>query len=150
MKIVKGDLIQLAKEGKFDLIAHGCNCFCTFGAGIAKSIKQHFPSAYVDDLGTEKGDSRKLGTCRAVFIYDFLHLTIVNAYTQYRYGKDKVHLDYDAVRSCMKWIAKEYSDKKIGLPKIGAGMAGGDWEKIQQIIEEELKDCDVTVVEYDK
>jgi O-acetyl-ADP-ribose deacetylase (regulator of RNase III) len=31
MKVIKGDLIQLAKDGKFDLIVHGCNCFCTMG-----------------------------------------------------------------------------------------------------------------------
>ena len=39
MKIIKGDLIKLALQGEFDVIVHGCNCFCTMGAGIAKSIK---------------------------------------------------------------------------------------------------------------
>ena len=35
IKYIKGDLIKLAQKGKFDIIAHGCNCFCTMGAGIA-------------------------------------------------------------------------------------------------------------------
>ena len=35
MNIVKGDLIKSAKEGQFDVIIHGCNCFNTMGAGIA-------------------------------------------------------------------------------------------------------------------
>ena len=39
MKIIQGDLLQLAKQGDFDVIIQGCNCFCTMGAGIAKSIK---------------------------------------------------------------------------------------------------------------
>ena len=26
---IEGDLIKLAQEGKFDVIAHGCNCFCS-------------------------------------------------------------------------------------------------------------------------
>jgi O-acetyl-ADP-ribose deacetylase (regulator of RNase III) len=43
-----------------------------------------------------------------------------------------------------------FSEMHIGLPQIGAGLAGGDWETIKQIIKQELKDCDVTVVIYNK
>ena len=32
---VEGNLIDLALEGRFDLIAHGCNCHKIMGAGIA-------------------------------------------------------------------------------------------------------------------
>ena len=39
-----------------------------------------------------------------------------------------------------------FSGKHIGLPKIGAGLAGGDWNIIKKIIQTELKDCKVTVV----
>jgi O-acetyl-ADP-ribose deacetylase (regulator of RNase III) len=46
MKVTEGDLIKKAKEGEFDLIVHGCNCFCTMGGGIAKGIKREFPEAY--------------------------------------------------------------------------------------------------------
>ena len=59
MKLIKGDLIQLAKNGEFDVIIHGCNCFCTMGAGIAKTIKDIFPEAYKADLNTKKGDRSK-------------------------------------------------------------------------------------------
>mgnify|MGYP001795501660 FL=1 len=41
MKTIKGDLVKLAIKGEFDLIIHGCNCFCTMGAGIAKTIRSH-------------------------------------------------------------------------------------------------------------
>jgi len=39
MKIVNGDLIKMALAGEFDVIVHGSNCFCNFGAGIAKQIR---------------------------------------------------------------------------------------------------------------
>jgi len=49
----------------------------------------------------------------------------------------------------MQWIARSFpADKRIGLPRIGAGLAGGDWATIEAIIEEELGAHDVTVVEY--
>ena len=56
MKYIKGDLIKLALIGNFEVIAHGCNCMCTMGAGIAKTIKSEFPEAYQADCATEKGD----------------------------------------------------------------------------------------------
>lgn len=49
LNIINDDLIDLAKNGNFDVIIHGCNCFCTMCAGIAKVIKQEFPEAYLPD-----------------------------------------------------------------------------------------------------
>src|SRR5262245_29107160 len=46
MKVVRGDLVKLALDGRFEVIIHGCNCQCEMGAGIAKVIKQTFPEAY--------------------------------------------------------------------------------------------------------
>jgi len=147
MKTIKGDLVELAKNGEFDVIAHGTNCFCTMGAGIAKSLRQEFPAVYKADLKTKKGDLNKLGTC--CFVHIDNEFTIVNAYIQYDYGRDGKKVNYDAVRSCMKSIKKHFPNAKIGLPKIGAGLAGGDWNVISEIIEEELKGMDVTLVVFE-
>ena len=68
MKIIEGDLIKLAIEGEFDVIIHGCNCFGSMGAGIAKSIKNTFPEAYVADLKTELGSRDKLGSISYVTV----------------------------------------------------------------------------------
>ena len=146
MKYIDGDLIQLAKEGKFDVIGHGCNCFCNMGAGIAKSIKESFPEAYKADRQTPYADVTKLGKMSFGKQGD---LVILNLYTQFDTGKGlKAH--YDAIRECMKAVKKRYSGKRIGLPLIGAGLAGGDWNIISKIIEDELGDEDVTIVKFKK
>jgi O-acetyl-ADP-ribose deacetylase (regulator of RNase III) len=145
MKVIEGDLIELAKAGKFDLIVHGCNCFCTMGAGIAKGIMLTFPEAYKADKETEKGKKEKLGTCTFAEING---LVVVNAYTQFDYRGRGVKVNYEAVRSCMEWIKQNFPGKRIGIPKIGAGLAGGDWKRISLIIDEELSNEDVTLVEY--
>jgi O-acetyl-ADP-ribose deacetylase (regulator of RNase III) len=80
-------------------------------------------------------------------------LEVVNAYTQYRYGRnhedgDKNPVDYAAIEMCMKKINYRFKGKHIGLPKIGAGLAGGDWDLIEAIIGRELKDMTVTIVNY--
>jgi O-acetyl-ADP-ribose deacetylase (regulator of RNase III) len=73
---------------------------------------------------------------------------VVNAYTQYDYKGDGINVDYDAVRSCMKLIKKDFSGYRIGVPKIGAGLAKGDWKIILRILNEELADENVTLVLY--
>jgi len=134
MKIIKGDLIKLALEGKFDVIIHGCNCFCTMGAGIAKDIKSEFPEAYEADLKTEKGNKDKLGTySNAIIERSAYKIIIINAYTQYHHKGRRMKADYEAIRSVFKKIKSNYPGRKIGYPKIGAGLAGGDWNIISEV-----------------
>ncbi|HEY4223684.1 MAG TPA: phosphatase [Myxococcota bacterium] len=150
IKSARGDLLALAKRGDFDVVVQGCNCFHGFGSGIAAQIKRDYPSAWDADKQTPKGDRNKLGT------FSFADVSspaggfvIVNAYTQFRGGRAETPLvDYDAVRACMKAIKAAYPGKRLGLPKIGAGAAGGDWNVIKQILDDELGDVDATVVEY--
>jgi O-acetyl-ADP-ribose deacetylase (regulator of RNase III) len=149
MKQTTGDLIQLALSGEFDVIVHGCNCYCTMGAGIAKSIKATFPEAYQADCDTPKGSKAKLGSISwATVTRDSHKLTVVNAYTQYHWRGKGVLADYDAIRAAFRDVKTRFSGKKIGYPKIGAGLAGGDWTKIAKIIDEELKQEDHTLVIY--
>jgi O-acetyl-ADP-ribose deacetylase (regulator of RNase III) len=152
-KLVQGDLIKQAKIGEFDVIVHGCNCFCAMGAGIALSVKTEFPEAFAADKKTIKGVSAKLGTCStARCVVDGGRngqtLDVVNAYTQFHWKGDGVLVDYDAVRSCMRWVKANYTGKRIGLPKIGAGLARGDWHIIFGIIYEVLQGEDVTIIEF--
>lgn len=57
---VKGNAVSMFLRGEGHLI-HGCNCFNSMGAGIAKEVKQRIKGAYQLDQKTKKGDSRKLG-----------------------------------------------------------------------------------------
>lgn len=144
IKYIDGDLVKDAEL--FDVIAHCCNCFCTMGAGIAPQIKHKFPEAYEADCETIKGDRDKLGT---ISYTEETTPIVVNLYGQYDYTgrrSGQMDLDYDALRSALREMKIQFSGLLFGLPKIGAGLAGGDWIVIRQIIITELKDEDVTVV----
>ena len=145
MKIIQGDLLDLAADGVFDVIVHGCNCQNTMGAGIAKSIRRRFPAAYAADIETIKGSINKLGSVSCATVSG---LTIVNAYTQIHWRGQGTKADYEAIRSCFRKIKSEFSGKRIGYPMIGAGLAGGDWDIISEIINEELESEDHTLVKY--
>lgn len=173
-KEIEGDLIELALKGEFDAITHGCNCFCTMGAGVAVSMKNTFGcDKYKLEDQKYKGDINKLGQIDyavliinpvektvyrqsfAKILHPHRYLVVINSYTQYRYGANHTDgvskpFDYEAFRLCMRKINFTFKGKHIGMPMIGSHLAGGDWEKIKQIIINETNDCDVTVVIYNK
>ena len=152
MNYIKGDLINLFKENYFDVLVHGCNCFCTMSKGFAEKLKIEYPEVYKVDCLTKKGDKSKLGT------YSIYHITktnqfIINAYTQFHwkyniYGKNDILVDYDAVDSIFSKIKIDFYDKKIGIPTIGAGLAKGNWLTIEKIIDKNLYNIDCTCVIY--
>jgi O-acetyl-ADP-ribose deacetylase (regulator of RNase III) len=149
MRIVRGDLLDLARRGEFDVIIHGCNCQCLMGKGIALSIKRQFPPAHAADLATEKGSAAKLGSYSSATVeINGGALTIVNAYTQFDWKGQGVKADYDAIHRVMRAIAHDFAICRIGYPKIGAGLAGGDWSVISAIIDTELEGLDHSYVMY--
>jgi len=151
MQTIRGDLIKLALNGDFDVIVHGCNCFCAMGKGIALSIKKVFPEAYQADLKTSKGDKEKLGHYSSATVQRNGHqITVINAYTQYNYGGSGIKADYGAIKDVFSKIKTNFAGQRIGYPLIGAGLAGGDWTKISSIICEELKNENHTLVEFEK
>lgn len=145
MKIVDGDLVQMALNGEFDVIVHGCNCQNNMGAGIADTIGDVFPRALLADQFTMLGDPDKMGTYSTAKEKGVI---IVNAYTQYNYGRDKMHTDYNAIRSVFKLIKKDFAGLRIGYPLIGCGLGGGDWTIVSKIIDGELAGEDHTLVKF--
>ena len=140
MNTIEGDLVKLALGGFFEVIIHGCNCFCTMEAGVALAIQQEFPEAYAADLITTKGDRNKLGNYSHTTVERAdQQITIVNAYTQFNYQGDTVLIDYDAVTEVFRKVKVQFSGKTIGYPRIGAGLAGGDWSRIKEIIDAQLQ-----------
>jgi hypothetical protein len=72
----------------------------------------------------------------------------VNTYTQYTYGRGRDLFEYEGFEKILNLLQVEFSDKRIGFPLIGCGLAGGDKERILSMIESQLKEQEVTVVEF--
>ena len=148
MRIVKGDLLILALQQRFDVIVHGCNCFNTMGAGIAKKIATRWPQVAEVDRDTNMADRNKLGTYT---VAETPCCKVVNAYTQYHHGmKFGPPFDYDAFKQVLEKLSKHFpKETKWGFPLIGCGLAGGDEIKVLRILSEWSIDRDVTVVRFE-
>lgn len=140
-----GDLLKSGLK----LIGHGCNAQGVMGSGIAKAIKEKYPECYTAYSCFMK-DSGKLGDVLA-YTCPSDNVTILNMITQEFYGRDsKRYVSYEAIEKCMTYAnryAKDNGHVSLGLPKIGAGLGGGDWKIISEIIEKTCKDIQVEVYE---
>ncbi len=139
-----------------NLICHQVNCQGVMGSGIAKIIKERFPFAYNIYMHKHKTEGSHLGDISCANA-DELH--IVNLYSQDNYlPRGICHTNYEAFRICLKKVKEKITFDgnypsgakgwKIGFPDhIGCGLAGGDWNIVKGIIEEEFagKDWDVEI-----
>lgn len=144
---IKGDIIEIFRKGND--IAHGCNCFCVMGAGVAGQLRSEFPQVReADDFEDTyfENDRDKLGKFS---IADHLNNVNVcyNIYSQYNPGPS---IDYGALLNCFMNLNKARKDIKRSLyiPRIGAGIAGGDWKIIEKLINLATPDISIIVVDY--
>lgn len=152
LKEVHGNLIDLANEGKFDVILQGCNCICVMGSGLAGEIAARIPQAVTIDNKTGR-NSNKIGTFSVVPVKgnDKHKFVLLNCYTQAEPSYDgKDVFEYKGFREICQTIAIAFAGKRIGIPLIGCGLAGGDFARIKGIITEELGHLDVTIVHFKK
>jgi len=150
LKHTKGNLLDLAEAGEFDIVVQGCNCFCTMGGGIAREIRERYPMCAEIDRLTESGEYMKLGNWTEFDQGTFL---ILNAYTQYNMSQGTDVFEYTAFQLILEKLVHVYGTQRIGLPYIGMGLAGGNKDIIIPMIREfaeivTTKGGTVTLVEF--
>lgn len=163
IKVVNGDIFN----SDADAILHQVNCQGVMGSGIAKQVREKFPTvfkyykAYCDEdkrFREQTGSkvSGLLGLAQVCHKEDYLvgevkdTQVIVNMFAQDRYGYDGgLYTDYTALRKCLQSVNKRFAGKKVAIPYLMAcHRGGGDWNFVSKMIEETLVDCDVTFYRY--
>lgn len=156
LKHDRGNLLDMAEAGQFDIVVQGCNCFNTMGGGIAREIAERYPNAADVDRSTTPGDYDKLGTWTAAAIFAPEHqkrFLLVNAYTQYNMSNGEDVFEYAAFKLILQKLLHRYGNLRFGFPYIGMGLARGDKEVIMGMLKWFAKQVDkkggsVTIVEF--
>lgn len=127
--------IRTAKSG---FIIQGCNAMNSHGSGLAKSISEKWPQVKqkYHEFYDRKG-YLNLGEFDVIPVED--RVSVVNLISQDNYGYDgSLYVSYAAIEvgleNIIKYIERESLEKTIHLPKIGCGLAGGDWTVVENII----------------
>lgn len=138
----KGNIVQAPEL----FIAHGCNAQGVMGSGVARAIRNKWQSVYTEYADYHRMFGLKLGD---VVWVDVDCKFIANCITQQKYGYSGAKfVDYEALRKCMKTVNLRLSSD-LALPRIGAGLGGGNWEIISAIIEDEITNATPVVYDLD-
>jgi O-acetyl-ADP-ribose deacetylase (regulator of RNase III) len=148
IKYRKGNLLNIFDAGDVQMIAHGCNCFTTMGAGIARQIKDRYPDAYYADRYCTMTSLEKLGNFSSN-----IDDTVFNLYTQYHLGPNA---SLDAIKMAFyklnTYFIEEYTRNHgfiLGIPLIGCGIGGLAWDDVEPIIKKQITEVDILVVNYE-
>lgn len=131
-------------------IAHGCNSHGVMGAGVALALRNKFPQIfreYKDYCDRYWGDS--VGHIVSVPIS--ASTTIHNCIVQRDFGSRGIkYVSYDAIDTCFKKLNDIYKYSEcpnLAIPKIGAGLGGGNWFIIENIINTVTPDINIELWE---
>jgi O-acetyl-ADP-ribose deacetylase (regulator of RNase III) len=142
---VKGDATNPVGEG-MKIIVHICNNKGGWGAGfvLALSKKWSEPEAVY-----RKKPRHILGDVEFVKVEE--DIMVANMVAQHGFGtmNGMPPIRYGAVRICLAEVNKMAArlNATVHMPRIGCGLAGGEWSKIQNIIEDVMT-VDVTVYDF--
>jgi O-acetyl-ADP-ribose deacetylase (regulator of RNase III) len=132
-------------EAQIDILVHQCNCFHTFGGGIARVIADKFPEAFDADLNTPKGDPKKMGTLSLARVNADRGSqidVIVNLYGQFKTSSSERMTSYDALDTGLRaleqrLVSKGKQNMVVGVPyQLGSGLGGGNWNVVKTILSE--------------
>ena len=133
-----------------DLIAHGCNCRQTMGAGVAKYLSQLYPEIRRADRHFHpQGANDRLGLIDVIEVHTIPERSIryvANCYTQRNIGHG-LQVSYSAIAKCMQALHKTTLEKNlsVAMPKIGSDRGGGDWDTIANIIDRSFVNREVLI-----
>ena len=144
--LVKGDA-TLAPE-RPGIIVHVVNDVGAWGRGFVLAVSHRWPHVRVAYRSNWRG--MKLGDVQFVSAEE--GLVVANLFGQrgIRGGRLGPPIRYGAVRKGLARVAvcARADGAHVSMPRIGCGLAGGNWEVVRGIVEEELDGLEVTVYEW--
>lgn len=133
------------------VIAHVCNDSGGWGKGFVLAISRRWPepeAAY--RRWARGGEQFGLGMLQLVQVAD--QLSVANMVAQHGYVSraNPVAIRYDALAQCLSKLAGQIEQGTlVHMPRIGCGLAGGNWEQIEPLLDQHLAGAGFDVCVYD-
>lgn len=151
LNYIKGDVTQPAGAGP-KVICHVVNDQGGWGAGVVLAISRRWPEPEVHYRKWAAGPDFVLGMIQPVRVASGLWVMNMLAQRGYWNGNPATPaMCYETLRTCLNKTALWTRGRgaSIHCPRFGAGLAGGNWNVIEQIIKDELVGAGLSVTVYD-
>lgn len=145
------DLFDNVKD--YDIVLIGTNIYCNLSQGFQRKVMLNYPYVQEMNMLTKYADKKKLGTileCKNEGNPTFLLLYITEG--NFRPDLKKDTLSYESLEKCIKLINILYKGMNIACPFLGSSRfdGNGDKDKILKIIENNSKNVNITIFDYEQ
>ncbi len=152
---IKGDATAPVAEGN-KIIAHVCNDIGGWGRGFVLALSRRWLQPEKEfKKWYRSGENFSLG--EVIFVQVEKDCWVANMVGQHNIKRkhDKAGepppVRYEAIEKALSKVAVFATEIKasVHMPRIGVGLAGGTWDKIEPIILQELAEKEIRVTVYD-
>jgi len=153
IRYLKGDATSPQSPGP-KVIAHICNDLGGWGKGFVLAISRRWPAPEADYRDWHRhraGNDFGLGAIRLIQVRPDTWVANMVGQHGLRRGSAGPPIRYDAVERCLIALATQARSREasVHLPRIGTGLAGGSWPRIEPLIVAALSEHDIPVTVYD-
>ncbi|HEY9367116.1 macro domain-containing protein [Streptomyces sp.] len=151
---VRGD--ATAPQGKgVKIVAHVCNDLGGWGKGFVLAISRRWPEPEAAYRRWHRERARNdfgLGAAQFVQVGPYLWVANLVGQRGIRTGRSTgVPVRYEAIDTALGALAEKAAElsASVHMPRIGCGLAGGKWSRVEPLIEERLVARGIPVTVYD-
>lgn len=150
---VRGDATMPFGKG-VKLIAHVCNDLGGWGKGFVLALSRRWPEpekAYRAWHRDRAANDFALGAAQFVQVEPYIWVANMIGQRGIRTGSNGVPVRYEAIDAALARLADKALElgASVHMPRIGCGLAGGRWSRIEPLITERLVRRGVPVTVYD-
>ncbi|MFE0380402.1 macro domain-containing protein [Streptomyces inhibens] len=151
---VKGD--ATAPQGKgVKVIAHICNDLGGWGKGFVLALSRRWPEPEAAYRRWHRERARNgfgLGAAQFVQVGERLWVANVVGQRGMGTGSKGVPVRYEAIDAGLGRVAARAAElgASVHMPRIGCGLAGGKWSRVEPLITERLTRHGIPVAVYDR
>lgn len=150
---VVGDATDPVGDGP-KIIVHVCNDIGGWGRGFVVALSKRWREPEQQYRAWHRGEEKMpfaLGEVQFVQVAENIWVANMIGQRDVRTIGGVPPVRYDEIRKALKKVAAEAAQLKasIHMPRIECGLAGGKWEEIGGIVEQELTNKSVPVTVYD-
>ncbi|WP_055696768.1 macro domain-containing protein [Streptomyces silaceus] len=150
---VRGDATAPLGKG-VKLIAHVCNDLGGWGKGFVLAVSRRWPEpekAYRQWHRDRAANDFGLGAVQFVDVGRGLWVANMVGQRGMRRGSKGVPVRYEAIDTALAVLADKAVElgASVHMPRIGCGLAGGTWSRIEPLITERLVARGIPVTVYD-
>jgi O-acetyl-ADP-ribose deacetylase (regulator of RNase III) len=150
---LQGDATSPQAKGN-KIIAHICNDLGGWGRGFVLAVSRRWkePEAAYRAWHRNRTDNDfGLGAVQFVPVEPDIWIANMIAQRGMRTGSEGPPIRYEAVDECLRKLSNFALEQagSVHMPRIGCGLAGGRWERIEPLIEGALSSRGIAVFVYD-